>query len=240
MPAVNFDLLSQAMLQAKAAWNQVVFWSRPADWRNQTLTPNPDTIYFFPFFNTKDAGPMVLEIPPASGGSITGSVDDAWQAALEDVGPAGVDKGNGGKYLILPPAYKDKVPDGYIGMPSDTYAGFAALRSNLASGSEADIANAVAYGKQVKFYPLAEATNSPATKFVDAIDVVFDNTIPYDLRFFQSLNRFVQREPWMERDKAMIDQLKSIGIEKGKPFNPDPKTQEYSKKRLERPRAGSI
>ena len=58
-----------------------------ADWRNQTLTPNPDTIYFMPFYNTKD-GPLVLEIPPADEGSITGSVDDAWQCALEDVGPA--------------------------------------------------------------------------------------------------------------------------------------------------------
>jgi len=56
-------------------------------------------------------------------------------------------------------------------------------------------------------------------------DVVFDSTIPYDLRFFQTLDRFVQREPWLERDKAMIDQLKSVGIEKGKPFNPDAKTQ---------------
>ena len=62
-------------------------------------------------------------------------------------------------------------------------------------------------------------------KFVDAIDVVFDSTIPYDLRFFQSLDRIVQREPWLERDKAMIDLLKSIGIEKGKPFNPDAKTK---------------
>jgi hypothetical protein len=36
----------------------------------------------------------------------------------------------------------------------------------------------------------------------------------------------VQTEPWLERDKVMIDMLKSIGIEKGKPFNPDAKTQE--------------
>ena len=53
---------------------------------------------------------MVLEIPPADGGSITGTIMDAWQAALEDVGPAGVDKGKGGKYLILPPDYKGKAP----------------------------------------------------------------------------------------------------------------------------------
>jgi hypothetical protein len=223
MPAVNFELLYQATVKAGGAWNQVVYWSRPLDWKNQTLTPNPDTIYLFPFFNTKEVGPLVLEIPPADGGSITGSIDDAWQCALEDVGPAGVDKGKGGKYLILPPGYKGRVPAGYIPLVSETYAGFAVLRSNLKSGSEADIAKAVAYGKRVKIYPLAQAANPPPTKFADAADVVYDSTIPYDMRFFEALDQFVQREPWLERDKAMIDQLKSIGIEKGKAFNPDPR-----------------
>ena len=145
---------------------------------------------------------------------------------LEDVGPAGVDKGKGGKYLILPPGYKGEVPDGYISLPSQTYTGFALLRSNLKSGSDSDIAKAVAYGKRVKFYPLSQAANPPETKFVDAIDTVFDSTIPYDLRFFQTLDRFVQREPWLERDKVMINSLETIGIEKGKPFNPDEKTEE--------------
>jgi hypothetical protein len=54
----------------------------------------------------------------------------------------------------------------------------------------------------------------------------YDATIPYDMRFFQSLDRIVQTEPWIVRDKAMIDQLRPIGIEKGKPFNPDAKTQD--------------
>ena len=67
------------------------------------------------------------------------------------------------------------------------------------------------------------------TTFVDAIDVVYDSTIPYDLRFFQSLDRVVQMEPWLPRDKLMIDMLKSIGIEKGKPFNPDATTQDILK-----------
>jgi hypothetical protein len=40
-----------------------------------------------PFFDTKAKGPMVLEIPPADGGSITGTIMDSWQMALEDVGP---------------------------------------------------------------------------------------------------------------------------------------------------------
>ena len=226
MPAVNFDLMYQAMVRdAKGGANQIVYWSRLFDWKNQTLTPNPDTIYFMPFFNTKDVGPLVLDVPPADEGSITGSVDDCWQTAIEDVGPAGVDKGKGGKYLILPPGYKDRVPDGYIAMPSATYQGFAILRSNTKSGSTDDIAKAVAYAKRVKFYPLSQAANPPAATFVDAIDVVFDANITYDLRFFNSLDRMVQIEPWLERDKAMIDMLKSIGIEKGKPFKPDARTQ---------------
>ncbi len=220
MPAVNAELMFQAMAKAKADFNQITFWSRPLTWKNQTLTPNPDTIYIMPFFNTKDVGPMVLEIPPAEdGASITGSIDDAWQIALEDVGPAGVDKGKGGKYLILPPGYKDKAPEGYIPLTSGSYAGFALLRSNLKNGSEADIAKAVEYGKRIKFYPLSQAANAPPTVFVDAIEELFDSTIPYDVRFFETLDRFVQREPWLERDKAMIGILKTIGIEKGKPFN---------------------
>ena len=95
------------------------------------------------------------------------------------------------------------------------------LRSNLKSGSDSDVADAVAYGKRVKFYPLSAAANPPPTVFLDAIDAVFDSTIPYDLRFFQSLDRMIQIEPWLDRDRVMIDVLKSIGIEKGKPFSPD-------------------
>jgi len=156
-------------------------------------------------------------------------VDDCWQTAIEDVGPAGVDKGKGAKYLILPPGYKEKVPADYVAMPSDTFDNYALLRSILKSGSDADVAKAVVYGKRIKLYPLSQAARAPETKFVDAIDVVYDAIIPWDLRFLQSLDHIVQAEPWLTRDKAMIDQLKSIGIEKGKPFNPDAKTQDALK-----------
>ena len=227
MPAVNFDLMLQAMSgSAKGKLNQIVYWSRLPDWKNQTLTPNPDVIYLMPFFNTKDTGPMVLEIPPADDGVINGTVMDVWQVPLEDVGPAGVDKGKGGKYLILPPNHSAAIPDGYIALPSMNYQGYALLRSILKSGSDADVAKAVAYAKRIKLYPLSQAANPPPTTFIDAINVVYDSTIPYDLRFFQSLDRVMQVEPWLARDKLMIDILKSVGIEKGKPFNPDAKTQE--------------
>ena len=132
MPAVNYDLMLQEMLDATDGEpNQVIYWGRPLDWMNQTLTPNPDTLYFMSFFDTRD-GPIVIEVPPANGGSLNGNIVTAWQKPLEDVGLLGVDKGEGGKFVILPPGYTEPVPEGYAALPSDTFGGFALIRSNLA------------------------------------------------------------------------------------------------------------
>jgi hypothetical protein len=72
VPAVNFERLYDGLTSAKGDWNQIVYWSRLPDWKNQTLTPNPDVIYLMPFYDTRN-GPVVLEIPAADGGSITWS-----------------------------------------------------------------------------------------------------------------------------------------------------------------------
>ena len=64
-PAVNYDLMYQQFLKLGGKPNQIVHWSRLLDWRNQTLTPNPDVIYLMAFFNTGD-GPVVIEIPNTS------------------------------------------------------------------------------------------------------------------------------------------------------------------------------
>ena len=168
IPAVNYDLMLQEMLtKTKGKVNQIVFWSRPLDWHNQTLTPNPDAIYLMTFTNTRDVGPVVIEVPPAEGGSINGNIVNVWQMPLEDAGPSGADQGKGGKYLILPPGYTDRIPDGYIPLKSDTYGGYALLRSNLASHSDADISKSVAYAKRLKVYPLSQAANPPETVFTD-------------------------------------------------------------------------
>jgi hypothetical protein len=227
MPAVNYELMFREMADKLGGGsNQILYWSRLLDWRNQTLTPNPDVIYLMPFFNTKDVGPVVLEVPPADDGVFNGSIMNYWQAAIEDVGPGGVDKGKGGKYAVLPPGYDPKdLPAGYIPMPSDTYQGYALCRSVLSSGGDAGLTRAIAYSTRMKLYPLSQAANPPETVFVDATNVVFDSTIPYDIRFFRSLDRMVQAEPFLERDRLMIDPLKTIGIQRGELFDPDPETQ---------------
>jgi hypothetical protein len=107
MPAVNYDLMLQEMLtKTPGKVGQVIYWGRPLDWHNQTLTPNPDALYFMVFFNTKD-GPVLLDLPPAdNNGSFNGNIVTVWQMPLEDAGLLGYDKGAGGRYLILPPGYK--------------------------------------------------------------------------------------------------------------------------------------
>lgn len=225
IPIVNYDLMFQAFAGLGGQMNQIVYWSKLLDWHNQTTTPNPNSIYFMPFFDTAEVGPVVIEIPPANGGSITGTLMDCWQTAFEDVGPAGVDKGAGGKYLILPPDYEGVVPEGYAAFRSDVHQGYGLLRSILNGGSDADMAAAVQYGKQIKLYPLSQADNPPETVMIDSDGKLFDATIPYDMRFFETLDRMVQSQPWIERDRMAINMLKSIGIAKGQPFAPDAATQ---------------
>jgi hypothetical protein len=62
MPAVNYERMLQAAIDDGAKLNQVVYWSRPVNEKNQTLTPNPDTNYLNPFYDKRN-GPMVVEIP---------------------------------------------------------------------------------------------------------------------------------------------------------------------------------
>src|SRR5215471_4207447 len=225
MPAVNYDLMLQEMLtKTDGKVGQAIYWGRPLDSKNQTLTPNPDALYFMVFFNTKD-GPVVLELPAGdANGSFNGNIVTVWQIPLEDAGLLGADKGAGGKYVILPPGYRDKAPDGTISLQSDTFGGYMLFRANLKSHSDADVQASIAYGKRMKVYPLAQAANPPTTVFTDVKDVLFDSTIRYDASFFEHLDRIVQNEPWLDRDRAMIDPLRSLGIEKGKPFHPDDAT----------------
>lgn len=68
-----------------------------------------------------------MELPPAAA-SLFGTLIDAWQVPLADVGPKGEDQGKGGKYLLPPPDFKGEVPAGYIAVPSKTYNDYALFR----------------------------------------------------------------------------------------------------------------
>jgi hypothetical protein len=158
MPAINYDLMLQETLSKTAGKvNEVIYWRRPLDWHNQTLTPNPDTLYLMAFLNTRDVGPIVIDVPPAGAdGSLNANIVNVWQMPLEDAGLLGVDQGKGVKLLILPPGYSDSIPQSYLALQPDTFGSYALFRSNLKSHGDADVAKSRAYGKRVRIYPQDE------------------------------------------------------------------------------------
>src|SRR5208337_3621507 len=113
VPVVSLDMMRQAYFRdGKAEYNDIIWWPKGADWKNQSLATNTIVRYIYFFSNTKKSGPVVFELPPAVAGAagFYGTVMDAWQVPLTDVGVGG----KGGKYLLLPPDYKGEVPSGYI------------------------------------------------------------------------------------------------------------------------------
>ncbi len=188
MPAVNYDLMLQEMLtKTPGKVGQVIYWGRPLDSKNQTLTPNPDALYFMVFFNTQN-GPVVLDLPPAtSAGSFNGNIVTLWQMPLEDAGLLGLDKGKGAKYLILPPGYKSTAPVGYVALQSDTFGDYMLFRANFKSHSDADVDAAVSYGRHDTRLPARQSRASAAHRL--------HRRQRHRLRFHHPLRRRLLRKP---------------------------------------------
>jgi hypothetical protein len=225
VPIVAADAIRQGFLRdIGAKYNEIAYFSKPADWRFQTTTPNASTYYIYSTYSTKQDGPMVLEVPAAVGAGIYGQVCDMWDVPLEIVGPGGQDKDDGGKYLILPPDFNGDVRTGYFPVRMQTYGGFSLLRTIPNSVSGPDVANATALLKKIRIYPLSKADNPPEQRFVDAAGRLWDGYPRMDESFYAILAKMVNEEPIIARDLAMMNILRSIGIEKGKTFRPDSAT----------------
>lgn len=223
-PAVGIYGIRRAMTKYGMKDNDVMAMSKTLRPRHEFLTANNATPYITANADLRN-GPVVLEIPPATEkGTMYGQVVDAWQVSIADVGPSGADKGKGGKYLFLPPDYKGQTPDGYIVVPSPGYRMAFAFRSIKLPGM--NDADANAYAKTMKLYPLSEADNPKPTRFFDGFTERLSSLPFYDHRYFQDMYEIISVEPVLARDKVMMGMLASIGIEKGKPFNPSPKMKE--------------
>ena len=226
MPIVSVAAMRRAYLEdAGATYNDICYFSKPADWRFQTTTPNASSLYVYFNFNLKD-GPVICDFPAAVGAGLFGTLIDAWETPLADVGPEGEDKGQGGKYLLLPPGAEQDVPAGYIPLQSSTYNGYALFRAIPESHSDDDVATAIALVKQLRLYPLSDAAHPPEQRFIDISGKTFDGIVRFDDGFYDSLARMVDEEPVQQRDKAVMGQLLSLGIEKGTPFSPDRATRD--------------
>jgi hypothetical protein len=180
----------------------------------------------------------VLEIPAAEGAGLFGSLNDAWQVPLADVGPEGEDRGKGAKYLLLPPGHTQASPPGHVVVRFSTYNGYSFLRAIPETTAPADVAKALALVKQTRLYPLARATDPPPPRHVDVAGKTFDGLARFDDSFYDSLARMVDEEPTRPRDSIALASLRAIGIEKGKPFAPDAATRAVLRKAVLEARAG--
>lgn len=171
------------------------------------LTANTETVYGTTMLDLAAWGPTVIEAPPES----LCVVDDFWFRYVTDMGIAGPDRGQGGKYLFLPPGYDGDVPDGYYVCRTPTFTNFVVLRA----------LGGVPALKQTRIYPLSEADSPSENGWVNLSELAFNTIHANDFSFFEEVDALVQEEPIEALDPERRGQLAAIGIVKGKPFAPD-------------------
>ncbi len=200
--------------QGADAPNKIAIWEQLMDSRTPVITSNTSTMYAYAPTDLANDGPTVIEIPPG----MLGFLDDAWQRFVGNMGVTGPDKGKGGKYLLIPPGYTGKIPEGYFILKPPTNRNFLFLRGSIKDGLKAAVDN---FKSGLKVYPLKDKDNPAPTEFINMSGRSFSTIFPSNLEFFKILNNVVQAEPIDAVDPEVRGYMASIGIVKGKPFNPD-------------------
>jgi hypothetical protein len=214
--------------------NSVIIFSELMDAKSLFLTANADTVYYMAVVNLTK-GPMVVEQPPKG----LGTINDMWFSWIIDIGFPGPDRGEGGKYLLVPPGYDGPLPEGgFFIAKSSTNRVLYAARSFLVNDDPKPTVELIK--SHLKIYPympggvgtsIATALDGkvrlgknppvPETKFVEGSGKAFNTIPPSDYGFFEMINENVQQEPATSYDVELAGQLAAIGIVKGKPFKPD-------------------
>jgi hypothetical protein len=217
MSLMNYKTARDAAFGAGMTYNDVGYYATMQDWKFQVATPNDTTPYWFAYWNVKD-GPVVIEIPESSDEiQLFGTLMDAWQRPLDDIGPGGADKGKGGKYLMVHEDYEGELPEGYLVYRQKTFDGYTIIRPIIKSNSQEDVDKASALVTDVKLYSLGQ---KPQTQYIDLYGKDFETITKFDDTLFDSLNNILQNENLEEKDKVMMGILRGIGIKMGEEFNP--------------------
>jgi hypothetical protein len=217
VPAASMEAVRRGLTEIGATTSSTcVIFDRLMDSNSLFLTGNTDTVYALVLLDLKRDGPTVVEIPPGCG---PGTVNDAWFRFVIDMGAPGPDRGQGGKYLILPPDHEGDVPDGYFSVTSPSYANGLILRGFLVDGKP-DAATAM-FRDGLRVHPLSEAADPPAMRFLSGSGQSFNTIHANDERIYEELHAVIDREHVEVVDPETRGILASIGIRKGRPFAPD-------------------
>ena len=214
IPAVSQAANRNAIRELGPVNATVPIFEQLMDSQSIFLTANDNTVYSWAWLDVHD-GPVVVEVPP----NVLGAINDMWSRWVIDVGITGPDKGEGGKYLLVPPGYKGEIPDGYFVVRPSTFSNWIPWRSFLVDGDPKPGVDLVK--KFTRFYALSQAANPPPMKFVDLSNKYFNTVAPADYSFWELLNQVVQEEPSDSLDPVRLGFYASIGIQKGQPFAPD-------------------
>ena len=234
----------KGFISAGAEDNTVLICSELMDSKTLMLTANADTVYYFGILDLTK-GPLVFEAPPLT----LGAFNDMWFRWISDFGLPGHDRGEGGKYLLIPPGYKGDLPDsGYYVERSRTtrvlYFGRNFLENNdpkppvelikktlkIYAYQPGGFGTSIATALDGRVPLLRSAEGSlewnflrprPAAKFVEVSGKAYNTIPPNDFSYFEMLNELVQQEPADAMDPEIMGSLAAIGIVKGKPFEPD-------------------
>ena len=214
--------------------NAILIFSELMGSESVFLTANADTVYFLGIVDLT-SGPMVVETPPQA----LGVFDDMWWGWIIDFGLSGPDRGEGGRFLLVPPGYDGPLPDsGYHVGHSRTSRALLLGRSFLTDDDPAPTVETIkstlklhpyaqgGYGTSVGTLLEGHVRAAPAarvtkTKFVEGSGKAFNTVPPSDFGFFELMNELVQDEPAGSTGAELMGQLAAIGIVKGKPFKPD-------------------
>jgi hypothetical protein len=210
----SMSAMRKGILEFGPANTTALLFENLMDSKALFLTPNTTSVYMTAWLEMTDE-PWVIETPP----NVLGFIDDHWFKYVTDFGNAGPDRGKGGMFLLLPPGYKGEVPEGYHVASTHTYGNWVIWRGFQVDG---DPAPAVETTRNLfRIYPLSRAKNPPKMTFVNVSGKEFNTIHRMDFEMFKEIDEVVQAEPSEGQNPEILGLLASIGIRKGRPFNPD-------------------
>ncbi len=106
--------------------------------------------------------------------------------------------------------------EGYIVVRSTTFNNLWLVRLLSPDAKESETMRG-----NIRLYPFSQRANPPATNVLSIGAGTSYANAPRGFAYWEKLSRWVNEEPVQERDRIMMGMLKSLGIEKGKPFKPD-------------------
>ena len=233
-PGVSQHAIRKGFIEAGINDNDAALMSGLMNASSIFLTGNADTVYLWSYLDLTK-GPLVVEAPPG----MLGLLDDMWWQWMGDFGLSGPDRGDGGKYLVLPPGYDGPLPEGgFVVYSSKTHQASFLGRAFLVDNDPKPV---VANIKQhLKIYPyqpgsqgssigaflngsgpMAALSQRKSPRFVEGTDKSMNTIPPADYSYFEMLNEVVQSQPVDAIDPERMGKFAAIGIVKGKPFNPD-------------------